>query len=197
MQVESVRLFVDRAEATRPDFSLTDANAAQIVEVCRRLDGLPLALELAASRLRTLPLPALLERLERRLPLLTGGPRDLPARQRTLRDTIAWSYDLLEPAQQVLFPGDEVGVGGLRARQRHIHRRVAGSPVQHLEISPDHRERAPVHDDVVRPQHQARFLTWPAHQVHARQRTSLQVERLRRQAREQRSRGALVVDGVD
>jgi predicted ATPase/DNA-binding CsgD family transcriptional regulator len=103
IRFESVRLFVERAQATRPDFSLTDANAAQVIDVCQRLDGLPLALELAASRLRGLPLPALLERLERRLPLLTGGPRDAPARQRTLRDAIAWSYDLLDAHHQILF----------------------------------------------------------------------------------------------
>jgi predicted ATPase/class 3 adenylate cyclase/DNA-binding CsgD family transcriptional regulator len=102
-QFESVRLFVERAQAARPDFTLTDDNAAQVVEICHRLDGLPLALELAASRLRALPLAAMLGRLERRLPLLTGGPRDLPARQRTLRDTIAWSYNLLDEQEQTLF----------------------------------------------------------------------------------------------
>jgi predicted ATPase/DNA-binding CsgD family transcriptional regulator len=100
---EAVRLLVERARAVQPDFRLDDANAPAIVEICRRLDGLPLAIELAAARLRSLPLRALLERMERRLPLLTGGPRNLPARQQTLRDAIAWSYDLLSPEEQTLF----------------------------------------------------------------------------------------------
>ena len=100
---EAVRLFLSRAQAARPEFTIVDENAADVAEVCLRLDGLPLAIELAAARIRALPLRAMLQRMERRLPLLTGGPRDLPARQRTLRDTIAWSYDLLEPEEQVLF----------------------------------------------------------------------------------------------
>jgi predicted ATPase/DNA-binding NarL/FixJ family response regulator len=100
---EAVRLFVERAQAVQPAFGLDDANAPSIIEICRRLDGLPLAIELAAARLRSLPLRALQERMERRLPLLTGGPRDLPARQQTLRNTIAWSYDLLSPDEQTLF----------------------------------------------------------------------------------------------
>jgi predicted ATPase/DNA-binding NarL/FixJ family response regulator len=102
-QFEAARLFVERARAARPDFSLTDTNAPLVAELCRRLDGLPLALELAAARLRALPLRALLDRLERRLPVLTGGSRDLPARQQTLRNTIAWSYDLLNSDEQALF----------------------------------------------------------------------------------------------
>ncbi|HEX2280698.1 MAG TPA: adenylate/guanylate cyclase domain-containing protein, partial [Thermomicrobiales bacterium] len=102
-QYEAVRLFIDRAQAVKPDFAVDNENAPAVAEICHRLDGLPLAIELAAARVRLLPPQAMLTRLEQRLPLLTGGARDAPARQRTLRDTIAWSYDLLEPDEQTLF----------------------------------------------------------------------------------------------
>jgi predicted ATPase/transcriptional regulator with XRE-family HTH domain len=99
----AITFFIDRAMAATVDFSLTDENAAAIAAICRRLDGLPLAIELVAPRLRLLSPAALLARLESRLPLLTSGARDGPARQRTMRDTIAWSYDLLAPQEQTLF----------------------------------------------------------------------------------------------
>jgi non-specific serine/threonine protein kinase len=99
----SVALFMQRASAVDPALALNHQNARIVAEICVRLDGLPLALELAAGRCRVLSLPALLSRLEPRLPLLIGGPREVPARQQTLRDTIAWSYDLLDTVEQQLF----------------------------------------------------------------------------------------------
>ena len=99
----SVQLFVERAHAAAPGFELTSENAGAIAEICRRLDGLPLAIELAAARSRLLPPEALLARLDDRMSLLTGGARDLPERQRTLRNTLNWSFGLLSPAAQALF----------------------------------------------------------------------------------------------
>ncbi|MDB5074099.1 MAG: ATPase-like protein, partial [Chloroflexi bacterium] len=111
-RIASVALFVERARELRPAFELTDENATAVADICRRLDGLPLALELAAARLVTLSPEALLALLGQRLPLLTHGQRDLPARQRTLRDTIAWSYDLLDEGGKTLFRALSVFVGG-------------------------------------------------------------------------------------
>jgi predicted ATPase len=100
---EAVRLFVERAQAAKADFSVTNENAPAVAEICHRLDGLPLAIELAAARIKVLSPQKMLERLGNRLKLLTGGPRDLPERQRTLRSTIEWSYGLLEEGEKVLF----------------------------------------------------------------------------------------------
>jgi predicted ATPase/class 3 adenylate cyclase len=101
-QFEAIQLFVERARAVRSDFRLTDDNAAAVAEICRRLDGLPLAIELATARMNLFSPEALRDRLGSRLKL-GGGARDLPARQQTLRATIEWSYQLLEPAEQRLF----------------------------------------------------------------------------------------------
>ena len=131
----AVALFVERARAVRADFALTAANARAVATICARLDGLPLALELAAARTRLLTPEAMVERLERRLPLLTGGPRDAPARQRTLRDTIAWSYDLLAPAEQRAFRALSAFVGGftLDAAERVVRDEGRGAS----EIDPN------------------------------------------------------------
>jgi predicted ATPase/class 3 adenylate cyclase len=134
-QYEAVELFLQRSRSVKPDFQLTEDNAAAIAEICWRLDGLPLAIELAAARVRIFGPKEMLKRLDRALALLTGGARDLPARQRTLRDAIGWSYDLLdgplrsffrrlsgfaggwtfEAADAVSNPGSELGMGTLDA----------------------------------------------------------------------------------
>src|SRR5438552_4153809 len=108
----AVALFLQRAQAVKPDFQITDATARAIAEICVRLDGLPLAIELAAARMKLFPPQALLARLDQRLAVLTGSSRDVPARQQTLRNTIAWSYNLLDAAEQQLFRRLSVFVGG-------------------------------------------------------------------------------------
>ena len=108
----AVALFVERAHAIKPDFEVTNHNARALAEICARLDGLPLAIELAAARIRILTPQTMLRRMENRLALLTSGTQDLPARQRTLRSTIVWSYDLLDPQDQRLFRRLSVFVGG-------------------------------------------------------------------------------------
>ena len=111
-QADAVRLFGDRALDARAGVALSPSDDAAIAKICRRLDGLPLAIELAAARSRLLPPAALLRRLGNRLDMLTGGPTDLPARQQTLRGTIDWSYDLLEPSEQLLFARLSIFAGG-------------------------------------------------------------------------------------
>ncbi len=111
-QSEAVKLFVERAQATFTGFTLTAENAPIVAEICHRLDGIPLAIELAAARVKLLPPQALLTRLSHRLKVLTGGPQDVPTRQQTLRNTIDWSYSLLNPTEQALFSRLAVFVGG-------------------------------------------------------------------------------------
>ncbi len=112
IQYGAIALFLHRAQAVKPTFRVTTANARPIAEICVRLDGLPLAIELAAARIKLLSPPALLARLGHRLQLLTSGPRDAPSRQQTLRNTIDWSYHLLNAQEQQLFQRLSVFVGG-------------------------------------------------------------------------------------
>ncbi len=109
---DAVRLFVDRAEATGAGFTLTPANGAAVAAICQRVDGLPLAIELAAARTAFLSPPALLQRLDPRLPMLSDGPGDQPGRLRTMYDAIAWSYDLLPPDEQAAFRRLAAFIGG-------------------------------------------------------------------------------------
>jgi predicted ATPase/class 3 adenylate cyclase/DNA-binding CsgD family transcriptional regulator len=111
-QYEAMALFIQRAQAVQPDFAITGENAAAIAAICQQVDGLPLAIELAAGRSKLFSPQALLSRLRNRLKLLVGGAQDLPLRQQTLRGTIAWSYDLLEEAEKKLFRRLAVFVGG-------------------------------------------------------------------------------------
>ncbi|MGE5326692.1 MAG: protein kinase domain-containing protein, partial [Deltaproteobacteria bacterium] len=111
-QSPAVSLFYQRAAALKPDFALTDDNVRAVAEICSRLDGLPLAIELAASRIKLLPPAAMLGRLQSRMQLLTSGSRDLPQRQQTLRAALDWSFDLLQPEEQRLFRRLSVFVSG-------------------------------------------------------------------------------------
>ena len=125
---EAVRLFVERARAVSPAFALTEENAATVVEICRKLDGLPLAIELAAARVTLLSPRALLGRLDRRLPLLTDGGHDVPERLRTVRAGIAWSYELLSGSEQALFRRLAVFVGGFALAAAEYVRPAGQSP---------------------------------------------------------------------
>jgi predicted ATPase len=122
---EAVRLFAERAMAVQPSFALTDDNAPSVVEIVQRLDGLPLAIELAAARTRVLPVSAIRSRLGQHLSLLTGGARDLPERQQTLRGAIDWSYELLEEPDRRLFERFSVHAGGAYLTEADL---VCGPP---------------------------------------------------------------------
>jgi predicted ATPase/DNA-binding SARP family transcriptional activator len=137
-RVAAVALFVQRAQAVDANFTMTSTNAPAVAEICARLDGLPLAIELAAARSKLFAPVALLKRLDRRLALLTDGPRDLPPHQRTLRTTIDWSYKLLSAAEQTLFRRLGVFVGGCTIEAAEA---VASElRIDNEELRKDHRE---------------------------------------------------------
>jgi predicted ATPase/DNA-binding CsgD family transcriptional regulator len=127
-QYAAVNLFLQRAQAIKPDFARTKANLQAIATICVHLDGLPLAIELAAARIKLLPPPVLLQRLTRPLDVLTAGARNVPLRQQTLRNTLAWSYNLLEKEEQQLFRQLAVFVGGCTLEAiEAVHRAITGS----------------------------------------------------------------------
>ena len=128
---EAVRLFVERARAIKPGFILTEKNVSSVAEICRRLEGLPLAIELAAARIRIISPQSILERLENRLKLLTGGASDLPARQKTVYRTIEWSYDLLGEDEKPLFCCLAVFAGGFTIKAAEA---VCGSELSKIEV---------------------------------------------------------------
>jgi predicted ATPase/class 3 adenylate cyclase/Tfp pilus assembly protein PilF len=130
-QCAAVDLFIQRAQAVKPDFHITNETAPAVAEICAQLDGLPLAIELAAARIKLLAPEAIRSRLEHRLEFLTGGARDLPARQQTLRNAIAWSYDLLDANEQELFRHLSVFVGGCTAEAAKA---VAGNHPQRASV---------------------------------------------------------------
>ena len=125
---DAIQLFVERACDVQPGFRLTDENAADVVAICQRLDGLPLAIELAAARVKLLAPDTLVDRLERRLPLLSSGMRDAPPRQRTLQAAIAWSYDLLDPHEQALLRCLAVFAGGWTLEAAEVVGSLCGVP---------------------------------------------------------------------
>jgi predicted ATPase len=126
----SVQLFVARAQAAVPNVKLTQTNAATVAAICRRLDGLPLGLELAAARMKILSPTSLLARLDRALPLLTAGSRDLPVRHQTMRTTIAWSYALLDTPAQAPFRRMAVFQNGWTLEAEEAVRVVDATPTR-------------------------------------------------------------------
>ncbi len=134
-QYNAVRLFIERAQAVKADFTVTNANAPAVAEICVRLDGLPLAIELAAKRIKLFAPQALLARLSNRLKLLVGGAQNLPARQQTLRGTIDWSYNLLSPDEQALFRRLGVFVGGCTLEAAEVVCRLQGTGNREQEIA--------------------------------------------------------------
>jgi predicted ATPase len=139
MHYEAIQLFVERAQAVMPGFTLTETNAATVARICARIDGLPLAIELAAARVKVLPPPLLLERLVKaRLTVLTGGARNLPGRQQTLRNTIIWSDNLLSPTEQAWFRRLGVFTGGwsLEAVEAMMQSITTGQEEASVSLSP-------------------------------------------------------------
>ena len=145
---EAVALFVERAQAARPGFVIDEENATTVAQIVKRLEGLPLAIELAAARLRLLSLEAIRDRLDSRLGLLTGGARDLPERQQTLRKAIEWSFDLLEPNHQKLFTQLGVFVGGFALDEASavVEGEMAGELLDGLEALVDQSLLKPIVD---------------------------------------------------
>lgn len=136
LQHEAIALFVQRAQAVKHSFRLTADNTSAVVEICRQLDGLPLAIELAAARIKILSPQAILSRLEHRLEFLIGGAQDLPERQRTLHRAIGWSYDLLEPEEQALFRRLSVFSGGCTLQAAQAVALAAGDAAEFQRLDP-------------------------------------------------------------